>query len=136
MLEPLQKRLYLCQKWSDLQSETTVGKLRTSCIISQKHGGALIRAGALNGDYTVVCARLTDQKIPGSVSCRCQEPGCCSETPPRWHVTISYFPRLSDEESKCPTKDYKCPKKLCVRCIMPTVPDIDVIFLFKCQRNT
>ena len=48
------KRLYLCKKWSDFQSETTVGKLWMSPFSSQKHGGALIRAGALNGDNTVL----------------------------------------------------------------------------------
>ncbi len=32
---------------------TTVGKRRTKPISSQKDGGALIRAGALNGDNTV-----------------------------------------------------------------------------------
>ena len=53
MFEVLQNWPYLCQKWSDFQSETTVGKPRTSPISSQKHGGALIRAGALNGDNTV-----------------------------------------------------------------------------------
>ena len=61
MFECLQNWTYLCQKWSDFQSETTVGKLRTSPISSQKHGGALIRAGALNGDNTVIVFQSTLQ---------------------------------------------------------------------------
>ncbi len=41
---------YLCQNF---QSETTVGKLRTSPISPQRHGCALITASPLNGDNTV-----------------------------------------------------------------------------------
>ena len=41
---------YLCQIWSDFQSETTVGKLRTSPISSQKQ----------NGDNTVMIIHILE----------------------------------------------------------------------------